>query len=377
MRVALVGDEYHPDVGGASRYAFELGLQLAKLGVETVVITHKHPDRPEEEESAGVKVRRVKGLVLKDPHRAISPLVFRRCHRYIHDGGFDVVHGLDLYSSMAQMGILYAHRCRIPCVLTCHTICHSPFLIYVQRPMGLALRRACRLIAVSRASARYSQLVGFREERITVVPNGVDLSCFNHETDGSRMREELGIGGEPLIATALRLIKRKNPSLLISAFARVLKAIPDAKLVIAGSGRERNTLINKAERLDIGDSVFLVGQLERERVARLMAAADVFVMPSTIESFGLALLEASAAGVPVACSDAGGVPEVFQHEFNALLYPPGDDTAMAETIIRLLRDKELARMITANAMETAGRLTWELAAQRTLRVYEQALQESR
>jgi len=63
MRAALVGDEYYPDIGGATRYAFELSLQLVKLGIEVVVITHAHPGQPEEGEIAGVQIKRVKGLV--------------------------------------------------------------------------------------------------------------------------------------------------------------------------------------------------------------------------------------------------------------------------------------------------------------------------
>ena len=376
MRVALVGDEYYPDIGGAAHYAFELSLELVNLGIETVVITHAHPGQPEEEEIAGVKVKRVPGLVLKDPHRAVSPFLFRRCHKYILNGQFDVVHGLDIYSSMALMVIRFAHRHQIPCVLTCHTVMDSSFLIFMQRPLGWALRKVDRLIAVSRASARFCRLLGFPEKRITVVPNGVDLSCFNGAIDASVMREKLGIGDEPLVVTASRLIKRKNPDLLISAFARVLKVVPDAKLVIAGSGREEDNLSRQIRDLNITDSVFLVGGLTKEKVAQLMAAADVFALPSKMESFGLSLLEASAAGVPVVCSNAGGVPEVFQDGFNALLYPPGDGSAMAKAIIRLIQDKELAKTISANAVETAKRFTWEMAAERTLRVYEEVLGEN-
>jgi glycogen(starch) synthase len=190
------------------------------------------------------------------------------------------------------------------------------------------------------------------------------------------MREELGIGDKPLVVTASRLIKRKNPDLLISAFARVLKVVPDAKLVIAGSGREKDNLSRQIESLNITNSVFMVGGLAKEKVAQLMAAADVFALPSKMESFGLSLLEASAAGAPVVCSDAGGVPEVFQDGFNALLYPPGDDNAMAKAIICLIQDKELAKTISANAIETARRFTWEMAAERTLRVYQEVLQEN-
>lgn len=376
MRVALVGDEYYPDIGGAPQYAFELSLQLVKLGIEAVVITHAHPGQPEEEEIAGVRIKRVKGLVLNNPHRAVSPLLFYRCYKYILDGKFDVVHGLDVYSFMAQMVIPFAQIHRIPCVLTCHTVMDSAFLIFLQRLMGLALSKADRIIAVSRASARFSHLLGFSEKRITVVPNGVDLSCFNGKIDAFLMREELGIGDEPLVVTVSRLIKRKNPGLLISAFARVLKVVPGAKLVIAGSGREKDNLSRQIKSLHITNSVFMVGRLTKEKVAQLMAAADVFVLPSKMESFGLSLLEASAAGVPVVCSNAGGVPEVFQDGFNALLYPPGDDNAMAKAIICLIQDRELAKKISANAVETASRFTWEMTAERTLRVYEEVLQEN-
>jgi glycosyltransferase involved in cell wall biosynthesis len=376
MRVALIGDHYYPDMGGAPHYAFELSLQLAKLGIEAVVITHAHPGQSEEEEIAGVKIKRVKGLVLNNPHCAASPSVFRHCHKYIMDGRFDVVHGLDIYSPMALIVIPFVHRHRIPCVLTCHTVMDSLFSIFLQRPMGLALRRADRLIAVSQASARFCCLLGCPEKRITVVPNGVDLSCFNGNLDAFVMREELNIGDEPLVVTASRLIKRKNPNLLISAFAKVLKVVPDAKLVIAGSGREQDNLSRQVKGLNIANSVFMVGGLAREQVAQLMAAADVFVLPSKMESFGLALLEASAAGVPVVCSNAGGVPEVFQDGFNALLYPPGDDIAMAKAIIRLIQDRELAKTISANAVVTSRRFTWEIAAERTLRVYEEVLQEN-
>ena len=371
MRVALVGDEYYPDIGGAPQYALELSLQLAKLGIETVVITHVHPGQLEEEEIDGVKIKRVKGWVLNYPHRTFSPPLFCRCYKYILDEKFDVVHGLDVYSTMALMVIPFARLFRIPCVLTCHTARGSAFQIFLQRVLGWMFRVGNRLIAVSWASAQFSYLLGFSEKRVTVVPNGVDLSCFNGKIDAFAMREELGIGNEPLVVTAMRLIKGKSPELLISAFARVLEVIPNAKLVIAGSGQEEDNLSRQIKDLNMANSVFMMGKLPKERVAQLMAAANVFVLPSKIESFGLTLLEASAAGVPVVCSNAGGIPEVFRDGFDALLYPPGDDDAMARAIIRLIQDKELAKKVRANALKTASKFTWERTAQQTLQVYEE------
>lgn len=375
MRVALVGDEYYPDIGGAPQYALELSLQLAKSGIEIVVITHLHPGQLEEEEIDGVRIKRVKGWVLNHPHRTFSPLLFCRCYKYILDEKFDVVHGLDVYSTMALMVIPFARIFRIPCVLTCHTARGSAFQIFLQRVLGWMFRVGNRLIAVSQASARFSYLLGFSEKSVTVVPNGVDLSCFNGKIDPFALREELGIGDEPLVVTAMRLIKGKSPELLISAFARVLKVIPSAKLVMAGSGQEEDNLSHQIKDLNIADSVFMMGKLPKERVAQLMAAANVFALPSRIESFGLTLLEASAAGVPVVCANAGGIPEVFQDGFNGLLYPPGDDDAMSEAIIRLIQDKELAKKISANAVETADKFTWERTAQQTLQVYREVSQE--
>jgi glycogen(starch) synthase len=220
-------------------------------------------------------------------------------------------------------------------------------------------------------------LLGLPEEKIRVVPNGVDLSCFNGKTDASVMREELGIGSEPLVLTVSRLIKRKNPELLVSAFAKLLKTVPDAKLVIAGAGREKDNLYRQIEGLGIADSVFMMGGLPREKVAQLMAAATVFVLSSRMESFGLSLLEASAAGLPVVCSNAGGVPEVFQDGFNALLYRPGDSDAMARAMISLVQDKDLAKKVSANALQTASGFTWSKAAEGTLGVYEEVVRENR
>ena len=375
MRVALVGDEYYPDIGGAPQYALELSLQLAKAGIETVVITHQHPGQPEEEEIDGVKIKRVKGWVLNHPHRTFSPFLFYRCYKYILGGRFDVVHGLDVYSTMALMVIPFARIFRIPCVLTCHTARGSAFQIFLQRVLGWMFRVGNRLIAVSQASARFSYLLGFSEKGVTVVPNGVDLSCFNRKIDASLMREELGIGDEPLVVTASRLIKGKSPELLISAFARVLEVVPDAKLVIAGSGREEDSLSRQIKELNITDSVFMVGRLKKEKVAQLMAAADVFALPSKMESCPLSLLEASATGLPVVCPNAGGITEIFRDGLNSLIYPPGDDDAMAKAIIRLLQDSKLAKKISANALETAGKFTWERTAKQTLQVYKDVLKE--
>jgi len=103
-----------------------------------------------------------------------------------------------------------------------------------------------------------------------------------------------------------------------------------------------------------------------------MAAGDVFVLPSRLEAFGLAALEAAATGTPVVCSNAGGIPEVFEDGVNALLYSPGDVRQMANSMSRLIRDGNLRKTLGDNAVRTAHGLTWAESAERTLTVYEEA-----
>jgi glycosyltransferase involved in cell wall biosynthesis len=376
MRVALVGDEYYPDISGVPRYAFDLSHHLAGLGIEPVVITHTHAGQPEEEEISGVKIRRIPGLVLNSPHRAASPFLFRRCHAYIREGKYDVVHGLDIYSSMADMAVLFARKHHIPSVLTCHSINESDFSVSLQRPFLFPIRKASAVIAVSRASERFCRSLGVASQRIAVIPNGVDLSSFNQKQDRSLMRGKLGLDEQPVVMTALRLIRRKNPARLVAVFPKVLGVVPEAKLVIAGSGPEEAKLTGQIKRLDIADSVFLVGGLQKKEIALLMVAADVFVMPSKAEAFGLSVLEAAAAGLPVVCPNAGGIPEVFRDNLDAVLYPPEDDCAIARAIIRLIQNGELANKLRRNATKTATRFTWEIAAKRTLQVYEKVRQEN-
>ena len=115
--------------------------------------------------------------------------------------------------------------------------------------------------------------------------------------------------------------------------------------------------------------------LSKQQVAELMAAGDIFVLPSSLEAFGLAALEAAATGTAVVCSNAGGIPEVFQDGVNALLYSPGNTADMAGAMVRMIQDQELRRQLSASGAIVAHQLTWEVCANRTIRIYEEALHD--
>lgn len=377
MRIAMVGDEFYPAVGGASAYTMGLGKALAKLGAEPVVLTHAHPGYPEEEEFNGLKVKRLKGFVVPRLDRAISAGLVKRLHESIKFGGFDLVHGQDIYSSMALQLVYSARRRRIPIVLTCHSIHETTGLWkLIYQPLVFTMNRADRVIAVSNATREFCRVLGVLDYKIVAIPNGIDISKLNLIVDGTSVRARLGIESEPLVVTAIRLVKRKGPENLVTAFSKVLKPMPEAKLAIAGEGPEYANLRAIIKKLGIENSVFMLGVLPHEQVFELMAAADVFVLPSMIEACPFALLEAMAVGTPVICTRVGGTPEIVENGVNGLMVPSANNDALADAILNILDDHKLAERLQTNGPLTVRKkFSWERTAKQTLALYEAVSEE--
>jgi glycogen(starch) synthase len=372
MRIAMVCDEFYPDVGGAPVYTTELVKALTNLGAAPSVLTHIHPGLPEEEEFEGVKVKRLEGFVMPRLNRSLSAGLAYRLHRCIKFGGFDVVHGQDLYSSMALQSIYSARKCKVPSVLTCHSVHKTtgPWK-FLYKPLVFIMRRADRIIAPSNAAKGFCLALGIPSEKISVIAHGIDLSRFN-SISGSSIRARLDLKSEPLIVTAIRLVKRKGPKYLVTAFSKVLQNLPDAKLAIAGEGSEAKNLRILIEKLGMKNSTFMLGALPPIQIAKLIAAADVFVLPSLFESFGIVLLEAMAAGTPIVCTRTEGALEIIQDNVNGVMVPPADDDALANAILEILNDRELAGKLRANGLKIVKeKFSLEKMAKQTLAIYEQ------
>jgi glycogen(starch) synthase len=377
VRIAMVGDEFYPALGGAPTYTAELGKALSELGSEPIMFTHSFPGCPRQEEFGGLMVKRLGGFVISRVNRAASAGLIRRLYESIKLGGFDVVHGQDIYSPMALAAVFSAHKRKIPSFLTCHSI-HRAGKIWqlIYKPVISGMRRADRVIAVSGAAKEYCVALGVPRDKIEIIPNGVDFSVFNTKVDGSGMRAKLGIGRDPLVATAIRFVKRKGPGYLVGAFSKVLASVPDAKLAMAGNGPEAENLRVQIRKLGMEKSVKILIGLKREEVAELMAAANVFVLPSLVESFGIVLLEAMAVGTPIVCTRTQGAAEIVSDEVNGVMIPPADSDALAGAVLRVLNDGKLARTLRENGLKVVqNRFSWKKTAKMTLALYEKVCAE--
>jgi len=210
-----------------------------------------------------------------------------------------------------------------------------------------AVRNADAVFSISRFVTSALTRMGIPSSKIHTVLNGIEPAKWDPTIDGSALRRELGIAEDALLlASVSRLFSWKGQRELVRAFALVREKFPSAELVIVGADYtllEPNSftaeLKDLAQSLGVSEHVRFTGG--RSDIPNVMAACDVFSMPSFEEPFGLVFCEAMAMGKPVVAIHNGGTPEVVEHDRSGLLSPPWDIPALAANIMRLLEDRGL------------------------------------
>ncbi len=215
--------------------------------------------------------------------------------------------------------------------------------------------------------SRYSAEVAQREYavppgRVAVVPVPIDLEGWEREFSRAVRRPRPG----PTVLSVARLYPRKRMGDLLRAGILLRERIPGLQIRIVGRGPEWAALNRLHAELVLGDSVALLGDLSRERLAEEYVSADLFCLPSAQEGFGIVFLEAMAAGLPVVACRAAAIPEVVLDGETGVLVPPGAPEALAHAIEGLLSDPARARALGAEGRRRAGAYTPERIAERFL-----------
>jgi glycosyltransferase involved in cell wall biosynthesis len=223
----------------------------------------------------------------------------------------------------------------------------GPFRSWLYLQIERVLSRIThRLIALTQAERQdhLDRFVG-RADQFSVVPSGIDRERFGlARVQGKRQPDWFGCPPDALIIGSVGwLTEVKGHEYLIEAVAELKQNFPSLHLVIIGSGDRHDALLQQAELAGLRDAVHLLGH--RDDVEACLAGMDLFVLPSLNEGMGRALIEAMAAGLPVIASRVGGIPAVVSHEQTGLLVPPGDASALAEALRRLLDRPEWASQL--------------------------------
>ncbi|HEY7111961.1 MAG TPA: glycosyltransferase family 4 protein [Thermoanaerobaculia bacterium] len=232
----------------------------------------------------------------------------------------------------------------------------NPFVREIERE-GVA--RADRVIAVSRYTAqRLGREYGVPRRHLRVVHNAIDA--------GRRERRDLADGDAPLVLFAGRVTWQKGPEYFVEAAARVARELPEARFAVAGSGDRLLALRERVRQLGLERRVLFTGFLPPGELDRLYRRADVYVMPSFSEPFGLTALEALRHGTPVIVSRGAGVSEVVR---NVLTVDFGDVEDLASKILSVLLFAPLSTTLSRRGGREVDRLSWRRSAERVRSVY--------
>ncbi|MGI4790074.1 MAG: glycosyltransferase family 4 protein [Janthinobacterium lividum] len=368
LRVVLFTDS---DVfAGTERHMLDLARGLYALDVAVTVACPSPAALEEAARRDGLPVLAIPKQELVDWNAA------RVLAKRLKSGETDIIHAHNGRTALAAaLAVRLAGRGR--CVMTQHFL--KPNHAAQQGPKAAVSRAAhhwvvgqiSRILAISEAVRQAMLARGEApDSKITVVPNGISAPSSGNAAE---TRQSLGIGpNTPLVVCAARLEREKDIASLVTAMQSVRKSIPEARCLIAGEGSQKADLKAQIESLELLGTVTLLGF--RSDATALMAAADVFVLPSLAEPFGLVLLEAMALGRPVIATRAGGPLEIVVEGQTGFLIPPSSPEALAAAIIRLLANPAVSHQLGANglaryqALFTASRM-----AEATKATYEQVM----
>ena len=329
MRVALACDWFLPRQGGIELHLRDLALSLREAGVDARIVTTTRGSDVVD----GVPVHRVRTPLAPGAGFAFSPGMVVALDRLIRDEEFDVVHAhASVVSPVAFAGAIAARRAGLPSIITFHSMLHrASFLLGASEALFGWSGRGVVLSAVSSVVAE--QVARWIPgASVGVLPNGLDTR-FWRDVPSAPSTSEI------VFASAIRLSRKKRPMRLIRAFAEAVRFVagsPTMRLVVAGDGPERPAVRRLANELGVGDRVELAGHLSRAELRDLYARAQAFVLPSERESFGIAALEARAAGLPVIGMLASGVRDFVHQGLDGLL--ARDEAELSRHMSRLALD---------------------------------------
>lgn len=254
---------------------------------------------------------------------------------------FDFIHCFSYYSNFYDVLSISAYLKGIPLVAQAHAMWRSPPK-HIKIRKFFTLRYSKHLIPLNKEEAQtLTTIYRIPKEKITLIPNFIETEDIIIR-DKWRAREIIGLKDELIILSVARLEYNKGLDILINAFSKIYKMfnMQQLKLIIIGEGPEKVRLEKLAKRLGIINSVIFTGFQPNENIHVYYDAADIFVLPSREESFGMVLLEAMAHGLPLIGADNGGMKDIIRQELNGLLFKTGDVDSLTSSLIYLINKEE-------------------------------------
>ncbi len=361
LKIALVCDHFLPQIGGIELHVEALARQLKMSGHRPRIITSMPGNDIE-----GIEVFRIKTSRLPAAGIICNPMALAQLREILCQGSFDLIHfHSSIASPLAYGGMWVCRKLKIPTVLTVHSL-FSYGSIATFRALGRFFPgRGWPLVltAVSTEAARRLKKA-FPEHPVFTLHNGVDATAW---------RTERRLSPIPRIAAVMRLHRKKRPHHLLKALPRLNERLKGIRpfLSFVGDGKMRRQLESMAMKLGVADQVEFKGWLPAVQIKEVLAASDLFVLPSPWESLGITALEACGAGVPVVAMARSGAQDIVEPGRNGFLADNFEE--MVDCIHRILTDPGLKTRMSENARTVGDRFDWGAVIQQHLEIYQRAL----
>jgi glycogen(starch) synthase len=383
-RVLILSWEYPPIVaGGLARHVSKLAEALVRAGVEVHVLTRGGRDGAAAETVAGVVVQRVP----EDPMpRDLDAFVtwVEGMNAHMHAAGrqlakrvrFDLVHGHDWLVAGAAAAL--ADRLRVPYLTTIHATEYGRHQGWVKEHPQSYIHgietwmagRADHIVACSHyMRGHVADVFGIDEDRVSVIPNGIDCADLHPVDDLAALRARFAQPDDRLVLLVGRLVYEKGFQVALDALPQVIRRCGRVRFLVAGSGTHELQLRRQARRLGLREHGTFVGWIGDDVLHSLYRIADLCVVPSIYEPFGLVALEAMASGCPCIVADTGGLREVVPNADVGLRFRSRNPRALGAMMQRVLDDDALRERLVAEASVHVRSFDWNDVARQTAEVY--------
>ncbi|MCL6577873.1 MAG: glycosyltransferase family 4 protein [Candidatus Bathyarchaeota archaeon] len=391
LTVMMLTWEFPPRIiGGISPHVYNLSRSLAKNDTKVYVVTCDFPGAPQHEVVDGVEIFRIDSY--KNPSPDFATWVYlmnvnmqKEAAALVNSlgGKVDVFHAHDWL--VANAGIGLKHVFRKPLLVTMHSTeigrrngIHFDYERMIHETEAWLTYEAWKVICCSNYMVSHVQWAfGLPTDKLVMIPNGVDAEAYAkvENSDLSSFRSKFALPEEKIVLFVGRLVYEKGVQVLVNAITKVLEKV-NAKFVIVGNGYMKEQLSSIIKGLGLSHKVLFTGFVDDETLRKLQKCADVSVVPSLFEPFGIVALEAMAAKSPVVVSDTGGLSEIVEHGVTGVKVYVNNPESLAWGITKVLLDENYANLIRTNAYKKVQeKYDWNKIAQQTKAIYEAVLKD--
>jgi len=390
LSVMMLTWEFPPRIiGGISPHVYYLSKSLARNGAKVYVVTCDFPGAPQHEVVDGVQVLRIDSY--KNPSPDFATWVYlmnvnmqKEAAALVNSlgGKIDVFHAHDWLVATAGIGL--KHVFRKPLFATMHSTeigrrngIHFDYERMIHETEAWLTYEAWKVICCSDYMVSHVRWAfGLPEDKLVMVPNGVNTEVYaGHGEDLSEFRSKFALPEEKIVLFVGRLVYEKGVHVLVNAVPKVLEKA-NAKFIIVGNGYMKEQLSGLVKSMGLVHKVLFTGFVDDETLRKLQRCADVSVVPSLFEPFGIVALEAMAARSPVVVSDTGGLSEIVEHDISGVKVYVNNPDSLAWGINRILIDDGFANWLRTNAFKRVQeKYNWDKIGQQTSNIFRTVLNE--